>query len=223
MRRLRAAEQLRTRDGDARLHARPPGDRQGRARRPPRVLRPRRSAGCCRPGRPLPADYAAALAQRNAALKRGDRDALAPWTAQVASLGAALVELRSRLLGLLEPPFAESAGALGLPDARLGYEGDPPTEAPRGPPRPRPGARIDGPRPAPARRRRSPPPAATCARSARRASSGRPCSRCSSPSGAARRAARRAAAAAPRRRALGARPGRGAACWSSRSRAAARR
>ena len=32
----------------------------------------------------LPADYAASLAQRNAALKRGERDSIAPWTAQVA-------------------------------------------------------------------------------------------------------------------------------------------
>src|SRR5438874_3824539 len=32
----------------------------------------------------LPVGYASALAQRNAALKRGDRDALAPWTRQLA-------------------------------------------------------------------------------------------------------------------------------------------
>ena len=40
----------------------------------------------------LPTDYAAALAQRNAALRRvggglSSRDALAPWTEQVATLG----------------------------------------------------------------------------------------------------------------------------------------
>jgi DNA replication and repair protein RecF len=76
----------------------------------------------------LPADYAAALAQRNAALKFGDRTTIAPWTTQVANLGSALVETRVGLLELLAGPFAESAGALGLPDARLAYEGDPPTE-----------------------------------------------------------------------------------------------
>ena len=76
----------------------------------------------------LPADYAAALAQRNAALKFGDRTTIAPWTTQVANLGSALVKTRVGLLELLAGPFAESAGALGLPDARLAYEGDPPTE-----------------------------------------------------------------------------------------------
>jgi DNA replication and repair protein RecF len=76
----------------------------------------------------LPADYAAALAQRNAALKLGDRTTIAPWTAQLANLGSALVETRVELLELLAGPFAESAGALGLSDARLAYEGDPPTE-----------------------------------------------------------------------------------------------
>ena len=75
----------------------------------------------------LSPDYAAALAQRNAGLKRGDRDALAPWTAQLASIGAELVAARAECLALLAAPFAESAGALGLPESRLAYEGDPPT------------------------------------------------------------------------------------------------
>ncbi len=75
----------------------------------------------------LPADYAAALAQRNAALKRGDRDAISPWTAQVADLGTALVSARLDLLSALAGPFAEQAGLLGLPAAALAYEGDPPT------------------------------------------------------------------------------------------------
>ena len=74
-----------------------------------------------------PADYAAALAQRNAALKRGDRDAVAPWTAQLAALGAALVEIRVETLAMLDSPFAETAGRLGLEEARLAYEGGPPT------------------------------------------------------------------------------------------------
>ena len=73
------------------------------------------------------ADYAAALAQRNAALKRGDRAAVAPWTAQVAALGAALVEIRAETLAMLDSPFAETAGRLGLERARLAYEGGPPT------------------------------------------------------------------------------------------------
>jgi DNA replication and repair protein RecF len=54
---------------------------------------------------------------------------VAPWTAQVALLGAALVEAREELIGLLESPFAEVAGRLGLPKARLAYEGEPPSEA----------------------------------------------------------------------------------------------
>jgi DNA replication and repair protein RecF len=77
----------------------------------------------------LPADYAAALTQRNAALKRGDRAAIAPWTTQVAALGAALVESRVSAIELLAEPFASAADRLGLPDARLAYEGEPPSEA----------------------------------------------------------------------------------------------
>jgi DNA replication and repair protein RecF len=75
----------------------------------------------------LPLDYAAALAQRNAALKRGDPAAVAPWTRQLAAFGAALAESRAHVLELLGPPFARVAGALGLGSARLVYEGDPPT------------------------------------------------------------------------------------------------
>jgi DNA replication and repair protein RecF len=75
----------------------------------------------------LPVAYAAALAQRNAALKRGERDAVRPWTEQVAALGAALVEARSETVALLHPGFAAAAAALGLDDAQLSYEGEPPT------------------------------------------------------------------------------------------------
>jgi DNA replication and repair protein RecF len=75
----------------------------------------------------LPPDYAAALAQRNAALKRGDLAALAPWTEQVAGIGAALVDARRETLALLREPFASRAAALGLDGARVSYEGDPPT------------------------------------------------------------------------------------------------
>jgi DNA replication and repair protein RecF len=82
----------------------------------------------------LPTEYAAAIAQRNASLRRvagefSSRDALAPWTEQVASLGRQLVEARSEVLAALAPGFAASAEELGLPSARMNYEGDPPTVA----------------------------------------------------------------------------------------------
>ena len=77
----------------------------------------------------VPGDYASALAQRNAALKRGDRDAVSPWTEQVARFGAELVAAREEALALLDPPFSERAGELGLESARLGYEGEPPSVA----------------------------------------------------------------------------------------------
>ena len=77
----------------------------------------------------VPADYAAVLAQRNAALKRGDRLAVAPWTAQLAAAGRSLIDARIEILALLAPRFAAFAGELGLEDARVGYEGDPPSVA----------------------------------------------------------------------------------------------
>jgi DNA replication and repair protein RecF len=82
----------------------------------------------------LPQDYAAALAQRNAALRRlqlglSGRDALAPWTERVARSGAALVAARRAVLGALAPGFAAAAAELGLPAATLGYAGEPPTAA----------------------------------------------------------------------------------------------
>jgi DNA replication and repair protein RecF len=87
------------------------------------------------PGRaPLPVDYAAAVGQRNAALRRvqagaSSREAVAPWTAQVAELGALLVAARLEAIGLLAPAFAERAGELGLPDAVLDYQGEAPAAA----------------------------------------------------------------------------------------------
>ena len=75
----------------------------------------------------LPANYAVALAQRNAGLKRRDRAALAPWTEQVAALGASLVGSRLETLRLLDPLFSALADALGIDSARLAYEGEPPT------------------------------------------------------------------------------------------------
>ena len=82
----------------------------------------------------LSVEYRGAVAQRNAALRRiaagfSTREALEPWTSTVADLGAALVEARAEVLALLAPAFAESAEQLGLPAARLEYEGDAPTVA----------------------------------------------------------------------------------------------
>jgi DNA replication and repair protein RecF len=80
----------------------------------------------------LPGAYGAALGQRNAALRRiaaglSDTDALEPWTVSVAALGTELVEARRRLLHMLATPFAARAGELGLADASLGYDAEPPT------------------------------------------------------------------------------------------------
>ena len=65
------------------------------------VLRPRRSAGSTRPARTCRSSTRPRSAQRNAALRRvaagvSDADALEPWTAQVAELGAQLVAARPR-------------------------------------------------------------------------------------------------------------------------------
>ena len=75
----------------------------------------------------LPAEYGAALAQRNAALRGislgySTREALRPWTERVAELGRQLVEARLRVIAELEPLFADRAGELGLPDAALAYD-----------------------------------------------------------------------------------------------------
>jgi DNA replication and repair protein RecF len=80
----------------------------------------------------LPVEYAAAVGQRNAALRRiaagvSSRDALAPWTERLADLGTSLVGARVEMLERLEPAFARHAEALGLPAASLAYQGDAPT------------------------------------------------------------------------------------------------
>jgi DNA replication and repair protein RecF len=82
----------------------------------------------------VPIDYAAAVGQRNAALRRlaagaSSLEALAPWTETIAALGAALVDARRETLALLGPAFAATAAQLGLEDAALDYEGESPTVA----------------------------------------------------------------------------------------------
>jgi DNA replication and repair protein RecF len=94
-----------------------------------------RTVGRLLPGRAaLPIEYAAAVGQRNAALRRvsigvSTRDAVAPWTEQVAALGASLVAARREAIALLSPAFGERAGELGLASAGLDYTGEPPTVA----------------------------------------------------------------------------------------------
>jgi DNA replication and repair protein RecF len=130
---LRAAEQLRSEI--ATLVFTP--DRLAVVKGGPAVRRAYfdRALGRLAPARAqLSTEYAAAIAQRNASLRRvaagySSREALAPWTEQVATLGRELVEARSEVLALLAPAFAARAGELGLPAARMTYEGDPPTLA----------------------------------------------------------------------------------------------
>ena len=92
-----------------------------------------RSLGRLLPSRAdLPVEYMAAVGQRNAALRRvaaglSSRDAVAPWTQQVSTLGAALVEARREALAVVAPAFGERAGELGLPAADLAYDAEPPT------------------------------------------------------------------------------------------------
>jgi DNA replication and repair protein RecF len=130
---LRTAEQLRAET--ATLVFTP--DRLGVVKGAPAVRRAYfdRALGRLTPARAqLSTDYGAAVAQRNASLRRvgggfSTRDALAPWTEQVAALGTELVTARKAALALLGPPFAERAGELGLADAELRYEGEPLTVA----------------------------------------------------------------------------------------------
>jgi DNA replication and repair protein RecF len=80
----------------------------------------------------LAAEYGAAIAQRNAALRRvafgaSSREAVAPWTERVAALAAELVSARGETIAALEPVFAERADELGLAGALLRYEAQAPT------------------------------------------------------------------------------------------------
>jgi DNA replication and repair protein RecF len=74
----------------------------------------------------LPSDYARALAQRNAALRRvrareSSFEVVGPWTEQLAKLGDELDRARSSLATALTPGFAAHAEALGLPVAKISY------------------------------------------------------------------------------------------------------
>jgi DNA replication and repair protein RecF len=130
---LRAAEQLRS---EATTLVFTP-DRLGVIKGAPAARRAYfdRAFGRLAPARAqLPADYGGAVAQRNAALRRvsagfSTREALEPWTLQVAELGSALVAARKETLRHLSPAFAERAGELGLSEAELRYNGEPPTLA----------------------------------------------------------------------------------------------
>jgi DNA replication and repair protein RecF len=80
----------------------------------------------------LPGEYAAALGQRNAALRRAaagvsSLDALEPWTSAVAELGETLVEARIAALERLEPRAAAAGAELELEDVRIEYRGEPVT------------------------------------------------------------------------------------------------
>jgi DNA replication and repair protein RecF len=75
----------------------------------------------------LPGDYGAALAQRNAALRRvaaglSGRDALEPWTRRIVELGTALSSARAQVVASLVEPFASRAAELDLREARLLHE-----------------------------------------------------------------------------------------------------
>jgi DNA replication and repair protein RecF len=79
-----------------------------------------------------PLEYAEALGQRNAALRRvaaglSPTESVVPWTARVADLAGALVEARQEALHLLSEAFAARAEGLGLSDGALSYEGRAPS------------------------------------------------------------------------------------------------
>jgi DNA replication and repair protein RecF len=128
---LRAAEQLRTIVST--LVFTP--DRLGVVKGPPAARRAYfdRVLGRFAPARAaLPTEYGAAVAQRNAALRRvavgaSSRDAVEPWSERVAALGAELVAVRVETLALLERSFGDRAAELGLDEVSLRYDGEPPT------------------------------------------------------------------------------------------------
>jgi DNA replication and repair protein RecF len=77
----------------------------------------------------LTQDYAAILAQRNAALRRvqlglSPREVVSPWTARLADAGARLVAARVETTEALEPGFRGQLAELGLAGGALAYEGE---------------------------------------------------------------------------------------------------
>jgi len=82
----------------------------------------------------LPVEYAAAVGQRNAALRRlaagaSTREAVSPWTEAVGALGRELVEARRAAIDFLAPCFTSCADQLGVSGATLAYAGEPATAA----------------------------------------------------------------------------------------------
>ncbi len=82
----------------------------------------------------LPLEYATAVGQRNAGLRRlragsSSSEALRPWTERVVVLGIELVAARAETAATLAGPFAQLAGTLGLDAAELAYDGEAPTIA----------------------------------------------------------------------------------------------
>ncbi len=82
----------------------------------------------------LPVEYAAAVGQRNAALRRlaaglSSAEALVPWTEAVATLGEELVRARAESVELLARPFASVTGTLGLAGASVAYDATAPALA----------------------------------------------------------------------------------------------
>ena len=78
----------------------------------------------------LPRTYGEALGQRNACLRKiglgfSSKEALAPWSEQVATLGSSLQAARRRSIELLSPRFTDVGAALGLADCRLEYSAEP--------------------------------------------------------------------------------------------------
>ncbi len=80
----------------------------------------------------LASEYAEALAQRNAALRRVSAgvvgpDTVEPWSTRLVEAAGALGEARAAAIDALAPRFAESAGELGLARAGLAYGASPVT------------------------------------------------------------------------------------------------
>lgn len=75
----------------------------------------------------LAGEYAEALAQRNAALRRAAAgavaaDAVVPWSDRLVEAAGALGDARAAVLDVLSPRFAQSAGELGLARAGIAYD-----------------------------------------------------------------------------------------------------